>query len=397
MAVWWARSVRFGELPHPQPVTQAGAPFGQVHGHDLPAGKAHLCRGEFLLGPIRAGEFVIGQAGDALALHALEEIRRVAFAIEYDGEAMLQRIVRGWLTQQLARQTLLQARDDLLLDDRNQPRIDRLIDDEEGLPVHGVDPVVGGRPQTQALAGDTVAWQLALVAVVDTHMPVDVEHTRLLRSGGHPALAQRRVPLRRAIVLGQQLNLGAQGAHLRDPIQPQELAPLPGSLIAQCLDRLQPRQRHEGEQQQQAVEPIVAFGQLQMALNAFEQSNGEQRRQRTQQAAIGHVQRRSKIRRHRIELADAGGQPALNIRCRHAHGGGAVGGRALALARQRGGSVFFTGLCRRPARTALESVSRLTPKQSATSAVSRPSSSNCWASANTAGVSTAGPRRLRDV
>ena len=62
-----------------------------------------------------------------------------------------------------------------------------------------------------------------------------------------------------------------------------------------------------------------------MALDAFEQTNREQRRQRTQQAAVGHVQRRGKVRGHRIELADAGGQTALDIRRAHAHRGGTVG------------------------------------------------------------------------
>ena len=127
----------------------------------------------------------------------------------------------------------------LLLDDLDQPRVDHLIDDEEGLPVHGVDPVVGGGAQAQPLAGHVVAREPGLAAVVDAHMPVDVEHTSLLRGGGHPALAQRRTPLPRGILLGQELDLRAQGAHLRDPIQPQQLAPFSGGTVAQRLDRFQ--------------------------------------------------------------------------------------------------------------------------------------------------------------
>ena len=48
-------------------------------------------------------------------------------------------------------------------------------------------------------------------------------------------------------------------------------------------------------------------------------------------------------------------------------------------------------------RTALEKVSGLMPSRAATSEGSNPSSSNCWASASTAGVNTAGPRRLRGL
>ena len=237
------------QLPHPQSVAQARAPLGQIQGDDLAAGQVHPGSEERLLGPWLAGELVIGQAGDTFALHALEEIRRVAFAVEHDGEAMAQRIVLGRLTLQLGRQALLQARDDLLLDDLNQPRVDHLVDDKERLPVHGVDPVVGGGTQAQALAGHVVAWQLGLAAVVDAHMAIDVEHAGLLGSGGHPALAQRCAPLRRAILQRQQPDLGTQRAHLRYPIQSQQLAPLARGAVAQRLDRAEPRQRHEGEQQ----------------------------------------------------------------------------------------------------------------------------------------------------
>jgi hypothetical protein len=46
-------------------------------------------------------------------------------------------------------------------------------------------------------------WQLGLAALADAHMAIDVEHAGLLGGVGHPALAQRRVLLRRATLLGQ--------------------------------------------------------------------------------------------------------------------------------------------------------------------------------------------------
>jgi hypothetical protein len=221
---------------------------------------------------------------------------------------------------------LSEPRHDLLLDDRDQPRVDRLVDDEKGLAVHGIDPIVGGGPQTQALAGHAMAWQRGLAALVDAHMPVDVEHPALLGGGGHPALAQRRAPLRGLLRLGQQPDLGAQGAYLRDAVQPRKLAPLPRGTVAQRLDRLQPRQCHEGKQHQQAVEATAAFRQGQVTLDALQQSHRQQGGQRAQQAAMGHVQRWGKAGGHRRELANTGSQASLHIRRAHAHGGGAVGG-----------------------------------------------------------------------
>jgi len=133
-----------------------------------------------------------------------------------------------------------------------------------------------------------------------------------------------------------------------------------------------------------------------MALHAFEQAHRQQGRQSTQQPAVGYVQGRGEIRRHRIELTNAGGQTALDVDGAHAHGGGTIGHRTRALARQLD-RFFFTALCKRPAPTALRRVSRLMPSRSATSGVSKPSSNSCWACSNTTGVNTAGPRRLRGV
>jgi hypothetical protein len=65
------------QFPDPQPVTQKGAPFGQIRGHHLTAGQRHLSGGKLLLAPILAGEFVTAQAGDALLFHAPQKVRRI--------------------------------------------------------------------------------------------------------------------------------------------------------------------------------------------------------------------------------------------------------------------------------------------------------------------------------
>jgi hypothetical protein len=135
--------------------------------------------------------------------------------------------------------------------------------------------------RSSSVASHVVARQLGLAAVVDPHVPVDVEPPGRLGHGGHPALAQGRAPLRGLLLAGRQVDLGAQGAHLQDAIEPQEVAPLARGAVAQRLDRCQPRQGHEGEQQQQTVEAIVALGQRQMTLDVVQQPHRQQGRQRT--------------------------------------------------------------------------------------------------------------------
>ena len=89
---------------------------------------------ELLLGPILGGELVIGQAGDALRLHTLEEVRRIAFAIEHQREAMCQWIGLQLLGAGLLWNLMLKARHDVLLENLNQSRIDHLVDDKNGCP-----------------------------------------------------------------------------------------------------------------------------------------------------------------------------------------------------------------------------------------------------------------------
>ena len=54
---------------------------------------------------------------------------------------------------------------------------------EEGLPIHGIDPVVGARAQAQPLPGHIVTRQLGLIAVIHAHMAIDVEGAGLLGGG----------------------------------------------------------------------------------------------------------------------------------------------------------------------------------------------------------------------
>ena len=76
------------DLAHPQPVGETAAPFGQPHGHQRAAGKAHRVFAKLLLRPVGAREFVIAQAGDAARFRAPQKLWRVALAIEHQGKAM---------------------------------------------------------------------------------------------------------------------------------------------------------------------------------------------------------------------------------------------------------------------------------------------------------------------
>ena len=66
-----------------------------------------------------------------------------SLAVEHQGEAMPQGLRRKNLSVRLAGHLALQAWDDVLFEDLDQPGIDGLMDHEEGLTVHGIDPVVG--------------------------------------------------------------------------------------------------------------------------------------------------------------------------------------------------------------------------------------------------------------
>ncbi len=119
------------QLADPQAVTQAGAAFAQLHRHELAIGKSDPAGGELLFRPILAGVFVVGQASDALFFHPLHKGRRITLAVEDQGKAMAQRIVVELLGTRLFGDAFIALRHDLLLDDRDQPRIDHLVHDKK--------------------------------------------------------------------------------------------------------------------------------------------------------------------------------------------------------------------------------------------------------------------------
>jgi hypothetical protein len=192
---------------------------------------------------------------------------------------MQQRLRCQGLGAVLGRDIVLQAGHDLAFDDFDQTRINRLVDPEERLAIHRVDPVVGRGSQAQPLPCHLVPWQAGLLSVINPDVPVDVEDARLFWCRLHPAPTQPGAPSLGLAIGRQKVNLGAQSAHLRDTIQAQQFPPLARRTVAQGLHRFLPRQRHEGEQHQQTVHAVVALGHRKL-LAVLDQSQRQQHRQR---------------------------------------------------------------------------------------------------------------------
>lgn len=102
--------------------------------------------------------------------------------------------------------------------------------------------------------------QGGLRSVVDPHVAIDVQDRRLLGGRRHPLGAERSAPLEGLLLLGQVLELGAQGAHLGNAVEPQKLSPFPRRTVAQCLDGFEPCERQEGQEQKHRLEAIEPRG-----------------------------------------------------------------------------------------------------------------------------------------
>ena len=100
-------------------------------------------------------------------------------------------------------------------------------------------------------------------------MSVDIERRGVFGSLGHPILAKRGAPGKRVLLVGQMLQLAAYRAHFRRPIDAEQLSPLSGRVIAQGLDRSDPSQRHEGQQQKDRPEAIKTGGKAEVFVRAI--------------------------------------------------------------------------------------------------------------------------------
>jgi hypothetical protein len=206
--------------------------------------------------PILAGVLVIGQAGDAPFLHCGEESRAVSLTIEHYGEAVQKGIRLKLGGSGLIRDVLFKTRNDVVRQSLQNTWVDSLADYEERLALHRIDPIVSGRAQAQALARDIVFGQFLGSAVVNPHMAIDVENGRLFRRLRHPLFAKLCTPFERPLLIGQMLELDAQGANFRDAIQTNQFSPFTRRVIAQSLNGPEPAERHERQQQKNGLKTV---------------------------------------------------------------------------------------------------------------------------------------------
>ncbi len=67
----------------------------------------------------------------------------------------------------LVRDEAFEFGDDLFFEGADEAGIDGLVDFEKWEAVEAVDPIVGGGAEAEALAGDVVAGEFGLAAVID--------------------------------------------------------------------------------------------------------------------------------------------------------------------------------------------------------------------------------------
>ena len=100
-------------------------------------------------------------------------------------------------------------------------------------------------------------------------MPVNIERSGRLGIGLHPLLTQVCRPALAGLPQAQFAELSAQTAHLRNPIQPQELSELPWRFTPQLLHGLDAAQPHESHQHQHLHRTRVAPEPIEMTLHTF--------------------------------------------------------------------------------------------------------------------------------
>lgn len=161
-------------------------------------------------------------------------------------------------------------------------------------------------------------------------MAVDVKGSGRFVIGLHPASAQmQRLDLGR-IAGAERIHLFSQTAHLGAAIQAQKVAQFAGGDPLQPLNSFDPTKGHEGQEQQDLENRIVAFDFSKQLLSAFQKTIGQQRRQGAQNAAVGHVQTRLKPRFRAVDLTHRRQGPVHDPRAggSHAFGGNGVLGVA---------------------------------------------------------------------
>ena len=189
---------------------------------------------------------------------------RRPFAVEDDDEPMQQRILVQFVRRRLSGNAGQQFRHDVFDQTVGQTLGDGFRNHEER-PADGVvDPVIRRAAQTQPLAGDIAARQVRLVPVVDPDMTIDIEIAGLVGVVLHPALGQFLHPGARIAGSRHDGDLFPQRAHLRHPVQPNDLAEFSRRDMAQAFRPANAPQSHEAQGQEDVQGAIKALRQMEM-------------------------------------------------------------------------------------------------------------------------------------
>src|SRR5204863_9668473 len=140
--------------------------------------------------PILFGKLVIGQDRNSLFEQFSEQFWTVAFPIKHQCEPMGARIFGQplFLLGRFWRQ-LLEPGNNVVLDRGDQSWIDLLVDVQKRLAIHGIDPVIHRRSQTQPFPRHVMTREWRFLSVINAHVPIAVViHVRAVLTR-HPFLA----------------------------------------------------------------------------------------------------------------------------------------------------------------------------------------------------------------
>ena len=242
-----------------------------------------------------ASALAIGEQVEAVREELEEELRTVAPAVEHDGDP-------AWPDEgadlgEHARQHL------------SHPRVRLGRDDEERIPCDIVDPVVGGGGHGQAHPGDVRLRQRAL-AVVDPHVPIDVEEPHRGPAVRHPSLGQGAAERRGPPEGGQARELAPHRLDLGRAVEAEHPAEIVRRVFLEPLRALDPQQRHQQQRHERGAQPVERGAETAVDLPGDgEDAAVHQGGQGQQHARVGNPRARSEQRRGIVQDAQVREQP----------------------------------------------------------------------------------------
>ena len=163
--------------------------------------------------------------------------------------------------------------------------------------------------------------QLALAPRVDLDMPVNGERRVQLGVVVLPLPRQRRLPVPdRVPCVGDELDLAAQGLDLGTAVEAEHAPPFARRLIAHALRIAHPCKGHQGDEQQDRSQPVIAVGQAQQAVRGAHQPLVQEHRKGGEDAAANDgVRRLAEPRLDLLHQARARQHAPFDIACGAPH------------------------------------------------------------------------------